>query len=467
MRSATTFFLALGLCSGSLQAETEFFFNTSPSDPPKLINNIARAFPLTSVGHGTLYISSACRDPGGEGNLIRPCTEKDESRGLVISFDVDLQKNTEYYFLAVSRDEFFYGNLDKNNLPPKITRSVVDDMDAYFYARFPLLKSPAYFERHVAELQKKTGVDEKTLRAILTGVSRRGVTRQSLKEVVKESGVDINPDMEQDIWETAKYFEKNGISTEGMSRRVVTWAVLLYGGVWGLTYPTTSDEELSLINYVNSLSKENANLLNVNCVMPLDIAGGVLTGGGSDQESAPRVAYVPYFVMKRIVKGAFEAKVGDVNEFGEFIRRPGVHMNFYPQVDIDFASNVPRAPKSVFQEGDLVGFYRRYQSKYANYIDWLVEQLKSQGVESDSDTVKELKALREEVFEAEKSINKLKAQYEGSRDRNPELAQEIERLNAKLLDKFDDEIARLVGTQPVKDERSGDPEASRVFGTSK
>lgn len=449
MKTKAVLLLTLGLCAGAVRAETEFFFNTSPSDPPKLINSIAQSFPLTSVGHGTMYISSACRDPGGRDNLIRPCTDQDQTRGLVISFDVDLQKNTGYYFLAVSRDEFFYGNLNKNNLPPKITRSIIDEMDAHFYAKFPLLKNDNYFKRHVAELQKKTGIDADRLSGALVAVSRYGVTKENLKRALKENAIDTEARFENEIWKTAKYFEKNGISPEGMSRRVVTWAVLYYQGVWGLRYPTTSEEELALIEYINSLNKETANLLNVNCVMPLDIAGGALTREAGEEEAAPRVAYVPYFVMKRIVKGAFESDINDVNEFGEFIRRPGVHMKFYPQIDIAFDPDVPRAPKSVFQKADLVGFYRRYQGKYANYIDWMIDQLKDLGVKPGSETIKELKTLRKEIFAEEKTINKLQAEYEGSSSRDPDLAQKIERLNIELLDKFDDEIGRIMGTQPA------------------
>lgn len=396
-----------------------------------------------------MYISSACRDAGAKDNVIRPCTDRDQDKGLVISFDVDLQKNTGYYFLAVTRDEFFYGNIDKNKLPPKITRAIIDDMDAHFFAKFPLLQSNDYFRNHVEKLHEKTGVDYERLASVLVDIGRQGVTKKNFAKALKDHSIDVESHLEHEIWKLAGYFEKNGISPDGMSRRVVTWAVRYYQGVWGLKYPTTADEELALIDYINSLSKEEANLLNVNCVMPMDIAGGALTRRANGEEPAPRVVYVPYFVMQRIVKGAFESGIDDVNEFGEFIRRPGVHMEFYPQVNIAFDPDVPRAPKSVFQRGELVGFYRRYQGKYANYIDWLVEQLESLGVEPGSETIKELNALRKQIFAQEKEINKLRNEYEGSRVRDPELAQRIERMNIELLNRFDDEVGRIMGVQPA------------------
>jgi len=444
------------LCAGNASAEVEFFFNSSPSDPPKLINSIAKSFPLASVGHGTMYVSSACRDSGSEGNLIRPCTALDKDKGLVISFDVDLQKNTGYYFLAVTRDEFLYGGLDKKKLPPRITRAIIDRMDEHFYAKFPLLRGDAYFRRHVEDLAKTTGGSYDDLARVLVDVSRRGVTKKNFEAALKYSGIKIDARWENDIWKLAKYFEKNGISPEGMSRRVVAWAVLFYEAVWGLKYPTTEQEERELITYINSISKEDANILSVNCVMPMDIAGGALTGKASELApsssgavEAPRYIFVPYFVMKRLVKGAFETDINDVNEFGEFIRRPGVHMRFYPQVDIAFDADVPRAPKSVFQRGELVGFYRRYQGKYANYIDWLVDQLQGLGVKSDTATVKALQALRKEVFEEEKSLNKLRREYEGAAVRDPELAQKLDRAEVALLAKFRDEVGRIMGVQPA------------------
>ncbi len=435
------------LCAHNVEADVEFFFNTSPSDPPKLITSIAHAFPLASVGHGTLYVSSACRDEGQPSNLIRPCTERDPQHGLVISFDVDLQKNTGHYFLAVTRDEFFYGNLDKDRLPPRITRAIIDDMDAHFFRTLPILSNEAYFKRHVEKLSSDTKLPYDKLADVLVAVSYRGVSKANLRAALKEQGMDPEAYAEHQIWNTAKYFEKNGISPQGMSRRVVTWAVRFYQGVWGFVYPTTQDEELALIEYINSLDQEDANILSVNCVMPLDIAGGALTG--SAENEPPRNIYVPYFVLKRIVKGAFEADVEDVNEFGEFIRRPGAHMEFYPQIDIPFDEDVPRAPKSVFQKGELVKYYQRYQSEYANYLDWLVEQLLKVGVEKKADTIAELRELRKEVYAEEVKINKLEAEYEGAGRRDAALKQRIDRLRTELLDRHDDALSRIMGTQPA------------------
>jgi hypothetical protein len=446
--------LVMGLVPDSLRAEVEFFFNTSPSDPPKLITRIVQNFPLSSVGHGTMYVSSACRDHGAWDNKIRPCTDADPHHGLVISFDVDLQKNTNYYFLAVSRDEFFYGNLDPSNLPQRITRPIIDRMDAHFYEQFPLLHSEAYFRRHVEKLSEETKQPYDALASVLVELSHAGITDENLDRALSEHGIVLDEyerPVRGKVESAAAYFEKNGISPQGMSRRVVTWAVRFYQGVWGLVYPTSAEEERELIEYVNSLSTEEANILSVNCVMPMDVVGEALTVKQDPKAgaatSSPRYVYVPYFVMKRLVKGAFEADVGDVNEFGEFIRRPGTYMKFYPQVEIAFDKDVPRAPKTVFQKGELVGFYESYQSQYANYLDWVIETLLADGVAESSGTVQALREVRRLAYAEETRINKLERDYEGSAKRDPAVAAQIERDRQALLEAFDDEMMRIMGVK--------------------
>ncbi len=52
-------------------AQVEFFFITTPSVLPDTINRLVQTLPLAGVGHGALYVSSACRDESGAKNLFR------------------------------------------------------------------------------------------------------------------------------------------------------------------------------------------------------------------------------------------------------------------------------------------------------------------------------------------------------------------------------------------------------------
>lgn len=459
-RRAASLFVILALAAGSSGAEVEFFFNTSPSDQtPKLIADIMYSFPLASVGHGTMYISSACRDSSGNDSLIRSCTDKDEEMGVVVSFDVDLQKNTGLYFLAVKRDEFFYGNLDPEKLPETITLEIIDDMDAHFFEKFPFLGTGEYFRRHVEKLQRQTQIAYSQLENLLVELGRLGTNRSNMERLLETRGIEADEFDRGYIWKTAGYLEKNGLSPRGMSRRVVTWGVRFYQGLWSLVYPTTPQEERELIAYINSMAHEDANILSVNCVMPMDKVGEALMGrsppaaaleGNAPKKSAgsgesPRFVYVPYFVMKRLVKGAFESAVEETNEFDEFIRRPGAYMKFYPQVNVAFDENVPRAPKTYFQNADLIKYYRQYQGRYSNYVTWMIDQLRAQGVRQDSPTLAELRGIQQDLFEEEKRINRLEHEHESSPERDPAMAARIEQMRKDLVDRYEPRVLEIMG----------------------
>ena len=436
----------LGTASAA-RGEVEFFFNTSPADPAPWMSRIIYSFPLASVGHGTLYISSACFDAGSETNLILPCTEEDKEKGVVLSFDVDLQKETGYYFLAVTRNQFSTGMFDEENLPEKITREMIDEENEYFYKRFPFLRSEDFFRGRVGKLAKRVGADPDRLYEALVELDRRGVNDRSLAAVLKEKGADVDIGKRPVVFNEAGFMEKKGILPEGMSRRVVTWGVRFYQGVWGLVYPTTSEEELAIIEAVNAASREEANILNVNCVMPLDIIGGSLTtkGPAPEGEQKPRFAYVPFFVLERVVKGAFGTGMGDRNEYEEFIRRPGTYMNYYPVIRMDFGERVSRAPKMHFDKPGLIKHYEQYQGKYANYVDWVVDLLLAEGLKEDSDDIRTLRQLREDVFEEEKKINAMQLEYDAARTKDPALKKKIDDDRLAMLAAFQDELSSVIG----------------------
>jgi hypothetical protein len=81
------------LLPGLASAEVEFFFNTSPADPAPWLSRIIYSSPLASVGHKTLYISSACYDAGSQDNLPEKITREmidEEQLALLEAFQDEL-----------------------------------------------------------------------------------------------------------------------------------------------------------------------------------------------------------------------------------------------------------------------------------------------------------------------------------------------------------------------------------------
>ena len=76
-------------------------------------------FKGTPFGHMALYVESACRD---DEEVIRQCREG-ERGGLVLTVDKELK---DAYFIAVPRDEFFYGHLDPRRPPASVGREDIE-----------------------------------------------------------------------------------------------------------------------------------------------------------------------------------------------------------------------------------------------------------------------------------------------------------------------------------------------------
>jgi len=83
----------------------------------------------TPFGHMALYIESAGRD---DEKIIRQC-EEGETGGLVLTVDKQLK---DRFFTVFSREEFFYGPLDPDNLPSLVTRDDIAEVLAGFNRKY-------------------------------------------------------------------------------------------------------------------------------------------------------------------------------------------------------------------------------------------------------------------------------------------------------------------------------------------
>lgn len=129
-RAARMFVIAFSLAvSGDAHARIELFLmgQTVGLKPPPLDGEIW--FKGTPFGHMALYIESATLD---DGKIIRQCGEG-ERGGLVLTVDRQLK---DRFFVAGSRSEFFYGGLDPDNLPSRVTREEIASDLARFNQRY-------------------------------------------------------------------------------------------------------------------------------------------------------------------------------------------------------------------------------------------------------------------------------------------------------------------------------------------
>ena len=122
------------LCSALLlpsrgEARIEIFLmnQTVGLKPPPLEGGIR--FRGTPFGHMALYVESATRDDEG---IIRQCREG-ERGGLVLTVDRQLK---DRFFIATTRDEFFYGGMDPDAAHGVVTRTDIRRDLASFNDRY-------------------------------------------------------------------------------------------------------------------------------------------------------------------------------------------------------------------------------------------------------------------------------------------------------------------------------------------
>jgi hypothetical protein len=82
-------------------------------------------FSGTPFGHMALYVESACPD---DEKGVRQCREG-ERGGVVLTVDKELNDS---YFIAIPRDEFFYGPLDPRRPPDSVDREDIEKALVHF-----------------------------------------------------------------------------------------------------------------------------------------------------------------------------------------------------------------------------------------------------------------------------------------------------------------------------------------------
>ncbi|MCC6450796.1 MAG: hypothetical protein IT574_09585 [Candidatus Aureabacteria bacterium] len=116
---AALVFLPAALCPPDAPARIELLLMEQARGlrPPPLEPEIR--FRGTPFGHMALYVESAARDAEGVLRQARP----GERGGLVLTVDKELRDS---FFTAYTREEFFYGPLDPENLPAALSRGDIE-----------------------------------------------------------------------------------------------------------------------------------------------------------------------------------------------------------------------------------------------------------------------------------------------------------------------------------------------------
>ena len=209
----------------------------------------------TPFGHMALYVESATCD---DEKIIRQCDEG-EKGGLVLTVDKQLK---DTFFIANPSDEFFYGNLDPQDLPQSISRNEIGEA--------------------LSKFNKKYG--------------------QLYKKAPGESGLG------QD------------------------YGILFIRKAWGLVYPTTREEEKSIIEYWQEHRHDEFHKTHNNCVTMINrslIHAGLTKRRRFLRGHGCYNAWVHW--VRKLVTARAAARAPD----GDFIRRDGTFVTEYAQLKSD------------------------------------------------------------------------------------------------------------------------------------
>ncbi|MBF0297435.1 MAG: hypothetical protein HQK51_01870 [Oligoflexia bacterium] len=360
------FFLTTILFSFQAHSYVEFFFGTHPTSTSTLKNKILFSNPITGLTHTAVYLSNACYDRSNpeKPNLIKFCLKDDPEKGLVVSFDVYTQAELGLYFMAVSRDEFLYGNYSRYSFPETFADNDIFLMDNYFYQKFPFLVNSTPFNQRLNDLID-SGVEKQIAEQLLTLLSsQKKINLSSLNDILKEMKIKLSLGKKIKAIKLAKDLREDRITVNGMSRRGVSYGLLLYKSMWSIHYPTTSYEEKMIIDYLNSeWNNPKANILTYNCASPLIKVSNDLLN--LDKKVSTSLV-LPYPILKNIVKRVFHAPDSMNNIFGEKVRREGAFMKYYPKLQINFDSTTYPFPSTFVHNPNMIRYYKYFKNYPVN-----------------------------------------------------------------------------------------------------
>jgi hypothetical protein len=371
-------------------ADIEFFFSSAPTGKGRILNKAKFSNPYTGLSHTAIYLSHACKDSTNieRPNLIRLCGKNDTEKGLVVSFDITLQKELKLFFMALKREEFFYGTYKKEDLPQSLSKEQIEIMDEDLIRKYSYLINHNLYKNQIKNLKMAPHLADN----LMEGLLQRGISKENLEKILADLQIKLRNKEKKTILKVADYIFKKKITRAGLSRRSVSWGLSYYKSIWSVVYPSTRKEEKAVIDYINSQWRhKKANLVSYNCVTPIISITNILFG---KKIKRPPLVSLPYPLMKEIVKNTFK-------------RRRNSFMKFYPKLKIEIEKNTYPTPTSFIQDPKMVGFFNHYLGLYTNNINFDLELMKKNNFSRYKKSRRDIYKRRDPIYKKEKELSNL------------------------------------------------------------
>ena len=379
------FFLLVFLLVSSAHAEIEFFFTSAPTGKGNLGNKIKFSNPYTGLSHTAIYLSRACQDNSNpeRPNLIRFCEKGSE--GLVVSFDITLQKELKLFFMGLKKEEFFYGTYKKEGIPKSLSKKQIEVMDEELIRKYSFLESEDLYKKQIESLQLDSD-------RLIAGLLEKGISKKNLNKLLTDLEIKMSGKEKKAVLKVADYIFKKKITRTGLSRRSVSWGISYYKSTWSVVYPSTRNEEKAIIDYINSeWRNKKANMISYNCVTPIIAISNILFG---EKIKNPPLVSLPYPLMKDIVKKTFQKKR---NSF----------MKFYPKVKTEIEKNTYPTPTTFVQSPKMVRYFKEYLGPYTNKINFDLGLMKKNNFSRYKKLKRKIYKKRDSLYKKEKALSDL------------------------------------------------------------